>query len=122
MITGLDHTQITIPAGHEEQAREFYCQFLGLSEIEKPDSLKPKGGLWIRVQNAQVHISIEDGVDRINTKAHIAYRVSGIDKWKEKLSSRNIKVTDGTPIPGANRFEFRDPFGNRVEFIEFIFT
>ena len=60
----------------------------------------------------------EDGVDRLKTKAHIAYRVTGIEDWKSKLHQRGIEILDGLPIPGAERFEFRDPFGNRVEFIE----
>ena len=29
-----------------------------------------------------------------------------------------IEVVEGIPIPGYDRFEFRDPFGNRVEFME----
>ena len=35
-ILGVEHVQITIPVGAEREAREFYCYFLGLSEIEKP--------------------------------------------------------------------------------------
>jgi hypothetical protein len=29
-----------------------------------------------------------------------------------------IEVADGVPIPGYQRFEFRDPFGIRVEVLE----
>jgi hypothetical protein len=28
------------------------------------------------------------------------------------------EVIDSVPLPGHDRFEFRDPFGNRVEFIQ----
>ena len=34
------------------------------------------------------------------------------------LKSRGIEVLAGEDIPGFQRFEFRDPFGNRVEFME----
>ena len=36
MIRGINHVQLTIPRGSEEKARHFYCQTLGLPEIEKP--------------------------------------------------------------------------------------
>jgi len=37
MILGLHHAQITVPPGAEAAAREFYCHFLGLAEIEFRD-------------------------------------------------------------------------------------
>lgn len=43
MIIGLHHVQITIPQGSEEQGKAFYCQVLGLQELEKPGSLKGRG-------------------------------------------------------------------------------
>jgi hypothetical protein len=33
-------------------------------------------------------------------------------------ASDGIEVIDSLPLPGHDRFEFRDPFGNRVEFIQ----
>ena len=44
MILGLHHAQITIPNGAEKEAKQFYCNVLGLEEIEKPKSLKGRGG------------------------------------------------------------------------------
>lgn len=118
IISAVHHIQITIPTGAEDEARAFYCGILGLSEIEKPDSLKPRGGFWVQLGNQQVHISIEDGVDRRATKAHIAYQVSDIGGWRALLQSKGVEIGDSVPIPGYERFEFRDPFGNRVEFIQ----
>jgi catechol 2,3-dioxygenase-like lactoylglutathione lyase family enzyme len=37
MIHAIHHVQITIPRGAEDEARTFYCDLLGLPEIEKPD-------------------------------------------------------------------------------------
>ncbi len=118
MILSLHHAQITIPPRAEAQAREFYCDFLGLPEIEKPDSLKPRGGFWLQVGSQSVHVGVEAGVDRTKTKAHLAYAVSDLELWHTRLVQRNIKAESGIPIPGFDRFEFRDPFGNRVEFIQ----
>ncbi|HSI66820.1 MAG TPA: VOC family protein [Planococcus sp. (in: firmicutes)] len=118
MILGLHHVQITIPKGTEEEGRRFYCGVLGLDELEKPDPLKGRGGFWLQLGNQQVHIGTENGVDRAATKAHLAYRVSDLATWREKLKDRNIEIIDSVPINGFERFEFRDPFGNRVELIE----
>lgn len=118
MITGIDHVQLTVPRGAEAAAREFYCHFLGLAEVPKPASLRDRGGLWLQVGDRQVHIGVEDGVDRRATKAHVAYEVRDLDGWRARLGAADIAVSEGVPIPGCRRFEFRDPFGNRVEFLE----
>jgi putative intracellular protease/amidase/catechol 2,3-dioxygenase-like lactoylglutathione lyase family enzyme len=118
MIRDLHHVQLTVPQEAEAEARRFYCQTLGLSEVDKPPSLVERGGLWLQVGNRQVHIGVEDGVERLATKAHIAYEVSDLSGWEAKLAALGIEVVEGLPIPGYDRFEFRDPFGNRVEFLE----
>ena len=118
MIQAIHHVQITIPIGKEDDAREFYCGLLGLSEIQKPDALKSRGGLWLEIGEFQVHLGVED-VDRQRlSKAHVAYLVKGLDDWRARLIENDIEILDGIPIPNYNRFEFRDPFGNRVEFLE----
>ena len=118
LILKVQHAQITIPSGAEEAAREFYCEFLGLNEVPKPESLQGSGGFWLKIGAFQVHVGTEDGFDRTKTKAHVAYEVENLDAWREKLESRGVKILEGVPIPGYNRFEFRDPFGNRAEFLE----
>lgn len=118
MIQGLHHAQITIPPQTEAEAREFYCGLLGLCEIKKPDSLKSRGGFWLQVGDSAVHVGIEDSANRASTKAHLAYLVSDLESWRTRLAEKNIITQSGIPIPGYIRFEFRDPFGNRVEFIQ----
>jgi catechol 2,3-dioxygenase-like lactoylglutathione lyase family enzyme len=117
-ITGVDHVQITVPTGAVQQARAFYCGLLGLPEIPKPDSLRERGGFWLQVGDRQLHVGVEDGVDRQGTKAHVAYAVHDLAGWRARLTAAGVRPIDGVPIPGCERFEFRDPFGNRVEFIE----
>ena len=118
MILRVQHAQITIPKGAETEAREFYCRLLGLREIPKPEALQGRGGFWMELDGFQVHIGTENGFDRRATKAHIAYEVQDLDSWREKLLQNNIEILEGVPIPHYHRFEFRDPFGNRVEFLE----
>jgi catechol 2,3-dioxygenase-like lactoylglutathione lyase family enzyme len=80
--------------------------------------LKGRGGFWIKVGDRDVHIETEDDFDRLKTKAHLAYQVEDIAYWKNYLEKNSIQIIEGVPIPGFVRFEFRDPFGNRVELIE----
>lgn len=118
MIVGLHHVQLTIPKGTEEQGKAFYCHVLGLKEIEKPKSLQGRGGFWLQVGQQEVHVGTEDGFDRLTTKAHVAYQVEDVAYWRKVLTAHQIEILDSVPIPQFERFEFRDPFGNRVEMIQ----
>lgn len=118
MILSLHHAQITVPTGADEDARRFYCGVLGLPEVEKPASLAGRGGFWLQVGGHQVHVGTEQGVGRQATKAHLAYLVDDLEAWRTRLVREGIEALEGVPIPGYARFEFRDPFGNRVEMIQ----
>ena len=118
MIIGIDHVQITVPANAVADARAFYCGVLGLPEVEKPAALQQRGGFWLQVGDRQVHVGTEEGVERYATKAHVAYAVTGLAGWRARLAAAGVEILEGIPIPGYARFEFRDPFGNRVELIE----
>jgi catechol 2,3-dioxygenase-like lactoylglutathione lyase family enzyme len=118
MIIGIDHVQITVPRGQEPAARDFYCGVLGLAEIEKPEALKPRGGFWLQVGDRELHVGTEEGVDRRATKAHVAFAVDDLAFWRMRLAAAGMVPEDGVPIPGCERFEFRDPFGNRLELIQ----
>lgn len=117
-IEGLHHAQITIPKGAEEEGRKFYCDILSLPEIEKPDALQGRGGFWLQVGDRQVHVGTEDGVERKASKAHLAYQVEDVAAWRSYLEQHGVVVLESVPIPGFERFEARDPFGNRFEFIQ----
>jgi catechol 2,3-dioxygenase-like lactoylglutathione lyase family enzyme len=118
MIIGIHHIQITISQGDEAAARAFYCDTLGLPEVEKPDSLKGRGGFWVQAGEKQLHIGVEEGADRARTKAHVAYQVDDLAAWRGRLAAVGVAALESVPIPGFDRFECRDPFGNRLEFIQ----
>jgi len=116
-IIRINHVQICIPKGAEKEGRQFYCGLLGLPEIEKPVSLQERGGFWLQVGDQQLHVGTEEDVDRASTKAHLSYEVDDLEAWRERLQKNGTVILDSVPIPGYDRFEFRDPFGNRVEFM-----
>jgi catechol 2,3-dioxygenase-like lactoylglutathione lyase family enzyme len=118
MLIRIHHAQITIPRGAEDECRKFYCGLLGLQEIEKPASLRERGGFWLELGEMQIHVGTEDADARAQSKAHLAYEVHDLASWRVKLQEHDIRILEGIPIPGYERFEFRDPFGNRVEFLQ----
>ena len=115
-ITRLNHVQVCIPRGAEQEARAFYGQVLGLEEVEKPEVLKANGGLWYSVADIQLHIGVEETV--APSKRHPAFEVENLEGIRAYLQEHGVKTKDEPPVPGAHRFSFFDPFGNRIEFLE----
>ena len=119
MILGLHHAQITVPPPMEKAAVRFYREVLGLDEVEKPAELRERGGTWFDLRNGQqMHLGVEDGVSRRATKAHLAYEVSDLEYWRRRMIEHEVTPVESVAVPGFDRFECRDPFGNRVEFIQ----
>ncbi|MEH6451555.1 MAG: VOC family protein [Psychromonas sp.] len=118
MIKNINHVQVTIPFGAEQQAREFYSGVLGLVELEKPEILKATGALWFKLGTLQLHLGCENNDHRSNSRSHVAYNVESIDECKAKFDELGIKIYENTQIEGYKRFDIRDPFGNRVELME----
>ena len=118
MIVGVDHIQITVPKKDEAAARDFYSGVLGLPEITKPANRLANGGFWLRLGSAELHIGIEEGVDRACTKAHVGYRTNNLAHWRRLLTEHGVEIFESAPFPNGSAFEFRDPFGNRVELFE----
>lgn len=117
-ILGLHHAQITIDRADEAAARAFYLDVLSLPELSKPDVLRARGGFWCQLGDRQLHIGLEEGVDRAASKAHIAYAVDDLQAWRTHLQAQGIQIGESIAIPGMDRFECRDPFGNRIEMLQ----
>ncbi|WP_018924280.1 VOC family protein [Salsuginibacillus kocurii] len=114
---GVDHIQLAAPRGGEEKARKFWSEVLGCPEIEKPPALKGRGGAWFQVGAEQVHVGIEEGF-KAAKKAHPAFQVQEIEEVVRALEQANIPCERDDSLPRAKRFYTEDPFGNRLEFLE----
>lgn len=114
---GIDHVQLAAPAGCEEQVRQFFANILGMEEIEKPEELRKRGGVWFRCGSQQIHIGVEPDFVAAK-KAHPAIHVQNLAALKERIIGFGIHVKDDELLPGADRFYLADPFGNRIEFLE----
>ena len=112
----LNHIQICIPNGEEAKARQFYCEILGIEEIEKPDALQNNGGFWLAMNGIQIHIGTEKFQGK--SKRHAAFEVVDLDKIKKYLSDNQVVIENNKPIPGFNRFSLFDYWDNRIELME----
>ncbi|MFQ3230757.1 VOC family protein [Reinekea sp.] len=118
MIKSINHVQVTIPFGAEEQARKFYSGILGLVELDKPAVLNENGGVWFKVGALQLHIGCEENDSRLSSKAHVAFNVESLDACRARFDKIGIDIFENTQIEGFLRFDIRDPFGNRIELME----
>jgi catechol 2,3-dioxygenase-like lactoylglutathione lyase family enzyme len=118
-IKRIDHIQLAAPLGSEDQARRFYQDILLLKEIEKPEELKKNGGAWFSNGQVNIHIGIED-IFVPAKKAHPAFEVNQIEEFATYLEDKGIAIKVDYKLPGTKRFYLHDPFGNRLEFLEWV--
>jgi catechol 2,3-dioxygenase-like lactoylglutathione lyase family enzyme len=117
-ILSLDHVQLSIPPGGEEQARAFYVGLLGFTEIPKPPELAGRGGAWFEQGDARLHLGVEPDFHPLR-KAHPGLLVDDLDELVERLRGVHWEVDTGQPpLEGYRRAHVLDPFGNRLEFME----
>lgn len=117
-LTGIDHIQIAAPPESEDKARKFYGELLGMEEIPKPENLKGRGGCWFLCGSQEVHIGIQQDFMPAK-KAHPGFTVNALEQLKLRFEEANYPFSEELPIEGRSRFFTHDPFGNRIEFLEF---
>ncbi len=116
VVSGLDHVQVSIPPGGEEEARRFYVAVLGLREVPKPPALEGRGGLWLVGDGVHLHLGVE--VDfRPARKAHVALLVDDLESCRGELVAHGVPVADDDAGLAVGRFYTFDPFGNRIELV-----
>lgn len=118
-ILGIDHVQLAAPPGCEERARMFFGGLLCLRELEKPAALRSRGGVWFALGGQQLHVGVERSFAPAS-KAHPALCVAAgaLDALAARLQASGAPVSWDATMPERRRFFTRDPWGNRLEFVE----
>ena len=117
VVPRIHHVQVAIPAGGEEQARQFYGALLGFAEVPKPANLQQRGGVWFETGNLPLHLGIDQAF-RPAEKAHVAFEVNGLGDLRGRLAAAGYTLTDDEPLAGYQRCYVTDPFGTRMELLE----
>ncbi len=118
-VTGLDHVQVAAPPGCEAAARRYYGELLGLEEIEKPEPLRARGGVWFQLGPQQLHVGVDEAFAPA-LKAHPAMRVAdrpSLDALAERVAAAGFSVIWDDALGNAARFHSQDPWGNRIELL-----
>lgn len=116
-IVGIDHVQLMIPAGAEDEARAFYAGVLGLAEVPKPAPLATNGGCWFTGPGVDLHVS--GATDFVPARrAHVALLVDDLTALRARLDAAGISTVDDDRPIGVRRFYAFDPFGNRLELLD----
>jgi catechol 2,3-dioxygenase-like lactoylglutathione lyase family enzyme len=122
-IVGLDHVTIQIDDGDEalRNALKFYVEVLGLNPLDRPaktDNGRP--GAWLACGSQQLHIisGAEATAENRASRRHPAFRVSNLEGLRQRLEAAGVELSAGNRFPGQERFFVRDPWGNRLEFVE----
>jgi catechol 2,3-dioxygenase-like lactoylglutathione lyase family enzyme len=116
-ITGLEHVQLAMPAGAEDEAVAFYEGLLGIPRVPKPAHLAGRGGCWFESDRVKVHLGV-DAEFRPATKAHPAFLVDDLLALTRRLAAAGVDVVDDEPLEGFDRIYVHDPFGNRIELMQ----
>jgi catechol 2,3-dioxygenase-like lactoylglutathione lyase family enzyme len=114
-IVGVDHVQLAMPAGREDEARAFYAGLLGLPEKPKPAELAKRGGAWFESARVKIHLGVENDF-RPARKAHPGLLVEGLTELAQRLRAAGYEVSEES-VDGRARAFVHDPFGNRLELI-----
>lgn len=118
-VLALHHVQVGAPVGGEDAQRRFYRDGLGLTEVEKPEPLRGRGGCWFRSGTVEVHVGVEQDFQP-PMKAHPAFVVRDLAGVLSRLRELDFEVdlTEEHTFPGFRRAHVRDGAGNRVELLE----
>jgi len=115
----LDHVQVAAPARCETEARRFYGDVLGLTEVPKPPGLRGRGGVWFALAGAQLHVGIAEPFSPAR-KAHPALRLhdcEALTALARRVRASGAPVGWDEELPWVRRFFTEDPWGNRLELL-----
>lgn len=123
----LHHVQVCCPPGGEAEARRFWAEGLGLTEVAKPAALAGRGGAWFRAYDdagevaAELHVGVEEPF-RAARKAHPAFLLGSVEALEE-VAARLVRLgyevdrSEWNTFSGYRRVHTGDGSGNRVELL-----
>ncbi|MFD2144586.1 VOC family protein [Mucilaginibacter antarcticus] len=112
-----DHVNVCVPIEKIEEAHTFYADVLGLTPKPRPDHVFDTPGYWFALADIEFHVGVEPVSG--NTFRHTAFEVTDLSACRQHLIENGISIDEQPFIEGRDRFMFSDPFGNRMELLEY---
>ena len=75
---------------------------------------------WYQCGLQQLHLTTEKDASVVNKPSgrHPAFRVGNLEALRHRLEAAGVEIIAANRFPGQERFFVRDPWGNRLEFVE----
>jgi catechol 2,3-dioxygenase-like lactoylglutathione lyase family enzyme len=129
LIKVIDHINVQVPPEAEAEAKRFYGEVLGMTEIVKPDNLGRRGAHYkVSGESSQeLHLGIaspEDAANNRRLQRHIGFQVHDLGAARKAVEDAGFEIEDAEAVRSEarnftlKRFFVRDPGGNRLEIME----
>lgn len=106
---------------HSRKRAPFTRTCSGLVPLERPANTDSgRAGAWYQCGPQQLHLTTEKDASSINktSRRHPAFRVANLAAMRSRLEKAGVEIIAGNRFPGQERFFVRDPWENRLEFVE----
>jgi len=118
-ILSLHHVAINVR--DLEEARIFYSDVLGFTELEAPAMAIEQGIRWFDLGDGRALHLIQTAESSPTGRAHFAISVSNAKAWRAHIEQAGLDILEPTvELYNANRFFLRDPWGNLFEFVQWL--
>ncbi|WP_295652121.1 VOC family protein [uncultured Mucilaginibacter sp.] len=113
----IDHVYVCVPPGKVDEANLFYTGVMGFEPKMRAPELYKSSGYWYQLPGLELHIGTENPSEI--SKRHFAMQVTNLHDARTHLEANGIEIVEEVPISGRDRFAFHDPYGNRIELLEY---
>jgi catechol 2,3-dioxygenase-like lactoylglutathione lyase family enzyme len=132
MLRRVDHLNVQVPPEKEEEAKRFYGDLLGLTQLVKPDNLGRSGAHYCISEDPwyELHLGVARGtsVDDIglvkSLRNHLGFQVENLAVAREIFEAAGVAIIEADAARSEERdfyqerFFVQDPGGNRLEIME----
>ena len=118
----VQHVSVPMPLNGNDEARKFYADTLGFTEITPPSILGTERFVWFAVGEGghELHAYTMDPFIKSQPSQHFCVQVEDGAEFRARLAEGGYPVKEEPPISNRPRFSTNDPFGNKVEITEII--
>jgi catechol 2,3-dioxygenase-like lactoylglutathione lyase family enzyme len=74
--------------------------------------------IWFVAVTVSLHLRFAPNPDPAQPRRHLAMLCEDAAELRRRLDEAGQSTDDAVDLPGQRRFYARDPFGNRIEFVE----
>ncbi len=119
-VVRLQHVSIPMPADGHAEARRFFGEVLGMTEVPQPTTLTHNSVVWFAASDdgQEVHCYVDEPFRPGSVEAHLCLQVDDLEAMRARLAEHGVVPEDTVVIRNRPRFFITDPFANKVEVVQ----